>query len=116
MVEDSADDSNRVQDALGRARALAESSVAKVSAIRFNRTPAGRARSAHANGDTVFQHRMRLDDADHGALLSSIEAEGWELTDTQHVQETKSKSTAAGDSESETITYAIYLFRRSPTS
>lgn len=100
-----------VTQVLGRAKDLASGSWEKVSAHRFNRTPAGRARAARANGDTVFQFRRQVDDQGHGEVLSSIEAEGWELADTQHVQEVTSKTDAEGNSESTTKTFAVYMFR-----
>lgn len=112
MSEEPDLDPHPVTQVLGRAKDLARGSWEKASAHRFNKTPAGRARTARAKGDTVFQFRRQVDDQGHGEVLSSIEAEGWELADTQHVQETSSKTDAEGNSESTTKSYAVYLFRR----
>ncbi len=112
MATDPSEALRRVRRSIVRAKKLASDQWDKASARRFQRSPAGRARTAHGNGDSVFQLRERVTDKDHGAVLSSIEAEGWVLSDTQHVQEVSSRTDPDGGSRSETDTYAVYLFRR----
>lgn len=77
----------------------------------LSRSPESQARKAWERGDTLFQHRSAADDGD-GRVLSKIEAQGWKLEDTQFQPETTTTTDDNGQEHTETITYAVYLFRR----
>jgi hypothetical protein len=78
----------------------------------LSRSPESQARKAWERGDTLFQHRAEADADGDGRLLSKIEAEGWKLEDTQFHPETKTTVDDNGHEQTETTTYAVYLFRR----
>jgi len=82
----------------------------------LSRSPESQARKAWERGDTLFQHRTVADAQGDGRLLSKIEAEGWKLEDTQFQPETTTTVDDQGNEHTETVTYAVYLFRRVPQS
>lgn len=105
----------RMQHLAKRTLDVAQAGLAKIESKRFERTPAGRAHEAYLRGDTVFQYREQVKPEGHGEVLSSIEAEGWTLQDTQFTTESTQTTDTEGNSESQTTNHAIYLFRRSDT-
>lgn len=103
-------------------------------ADEFARTPAGQARSARNSGSRTFQISLPLlqtavnksilaftptttNSSQHGAVIDSIEAEGWKLehagyvyqmlgsVTTKHLLETGLRETVSGD------VLGIYIFR-----
>ena len=105
----------RMQHLAKRTLDVAQAGLAKIESKRFERTPAGRAHEAYLRGDTVFQYREQVKPDGHGEVLSSIEAEGWTLQDTQFTTEAKQTTDTEGNSESLTTNHAVYLFRRTET-
>ena len=53
-----------------------------------------------------------LTNAGHGSDLSATEAEGWNLDQTDFQQETETTAEPDGEQYTQSVTYAVYLFRR----
>ena len=112
MTENADDESTTARRVVHRTREMASEMREKLGKRRFERSPEGRARTAYADGDSIFQLREEMDEIGHGRLLASIEGEGWELSDTQYVPETESTTDSFGNSSTKTKVFAIYVFRR----
>ncbi len=115
--------------ALRKAAGLARSAVTYVGDRRFERTPAGRARTAFEEGAATFLIRVPLDDIAHrsdgGSVTSPetvdaighIEAEGWTLNQLDYVTETTGWEDVDDGGTvrrgARQVTSAVLLFRRS---
>ena len=108
---------------MGRARkALAKAAKATSEGLtaakqasadrKFARSPQGRARAAAERGDSIFEFRAEVGSRGNGEDLSAIEQEGWTLEDTQFLHEEHTDREPDGSERSDTITYALYRFRR----
>ena len=112
LESDAHTEGGQVGKARGRAAERTEGLRQKAADYRFARSPAGRARAAAERGDRIFQYRSMLTNAGHGSDLSAIEAEGWNLDQTDFQQETETTAEPDGEQYTQSVTYAVYLFRR----
>lgn len=127
--DDESDGGGALRKAAGLARSAVTGAVDYVGDRRFERTPAGRARTAAAEGAATFLIRITLDDIAHrsdggsvaspetGDAIGQIEAEGWTLTQLDYVTETAGwEDVDDGGTvrrSARQVTSAVLLFRRS---
>lgn len=122
------DERNPLARVAGAAKSAVTGAVGYVQDKRFEKTPAGRARVAFADGAQTFHIRLDLDDVAHRAdgrgtrdprvddAIGAIEAEGWRLEDLEYVserdewEETDENGVVTRGSRAQT--FAIMLFRR----
>jgi CYTH domain-containing protein len=83
---------------------------------RYLRSPIGRADTAHARGDSIFQLALTVD-VDSAATLSQIEAIGWRLENAGYAYEVDvSSNSNNADQVSSVFTSGkltgVYILRR----
>ena len=127
-VEEDEDGTGALRKAAGLAKSAVSGAVEYVGDRRFERTPAGRARTAVEDGAATFLIRIPLDDIAHrseGGSVNSpeaadaighIEAEGWTLAQLDYVTETAGWEDVDDGGTirrgARQLTSAVLLFRR----
>ncbi|MEM7285514.1 MAG: hypothetical protein AAF480_04110 [Actinomycetota bacterium] len=126
--DEEADGAGALRKAAGLAKSAVSGAVDYVGDRRFERTPAGRARSAYDDGAATFLIRIPLDDVAHRSeggsvntpdapdAIGHIEAEGWVLAQLDYVTETAGWEDVDDGGTirrgARQLTLAVLLFRR----